>query len=261
MGNDTTANKLCDVLEQAIDWLGPPATLVSDNGPPFNSWQLKQFYSRYGIDHLTTAPYHPASNGIAERFVRSFKEGIIKQQRSGQTDKSRALRNILRSYRWTPHSTTGVAPAEMLFSRSIRTELARLKPATKISRRNPTKFNPGQLVWIANTLKNKGVEWKPGTIQVKIGSMMYKVNLEDGLTGTRHQNQLRARYSSSNQTLDLDPLPDDLLNHSGTTNKDSTSETQQQPTTQQQQPTAQQQQQTPRYPQRIRKPPERYSPP
>ena len=60
-----------------FDFLGPPQTLVSDNGPPFNSFQMGKFYEKYGISHITTAPYHPASNGLAERFVRSFKDGNV----------------------------------------------------------------------------------------------------------------------------------------------------------------------------------------
>ncbi|CAF1275192.1 unnamed protein product, partial [Didymodactylos carnosus] len=88
MGNNTTAKSLCNVLEQAIDWLGPPETLVSDNGPPFSSYEMKDFYKKYGIEHVTTAPYHPASNGLAERFVRSFKEGMMKEQQAGQTNKN-----------------------------------------------------------------------------------------------------------------------------------------------------------------------------
>lgn len=72
MGNNTTASKVCEVLEQVFDWFGPPEMLVSDNGPPFISYEMKQFYDYYGITHLTSAPYHPASNGLAERFVRTF---------------------------------------------------------------------------------------------------------------------------------------------------------------------------------------------
>ena len=37
------------------------------------------------------------------------------------------LCRFLRSYRATPHSTTGIAPASALFSRSIRVRLAEMK--------------------------------------------------------------------------------------------------------------------------------------
>lgn len=79
MGNDTTAANMCKALEQAIASFGPPEVFVSDNGSPFNSYEMEQYFKLYGIKHLNSPPYHPASNGIAERFVRSLQEGIRKK--------------------------------------------------------------------------------------------------------------------------------------------------------------------------------------
>ncbi|CAF3312815.1 unnamed protein product [Rotaria socialis] len=98
MKNNTSAKYVRDALEQVIDWFGPPQTLVTDNGPPFNSYEMKKFYDKYAIKHITSPPYHPASNGLAERFVRSFKEGMLKEQQAGQTNKFCAIRNVLRCY-------------------------------------------------------------------------------------------------------------------------------------------------------------------
>ena len=51
-------------------------TLVSDNAPYFSSREFEEFLRRNGIKHVTSAPYHPASNGMAERAVQVFKTGV-----------------------------------------------------------------------------------------------------------------------------------------------------------------------------------------
>ena len=38
----------------------------------------EELMKRNGIKHVKVAPYHPASNGLAERAVRVFKEGFEK---------------------------------------------------------------------------------------------------------------------------------------------------------------------------------------
>ncbi len=57
----------------------PPEMIVSDNGPAFTSAEFKEFVEKNGMRHLTIAPYHAASNGLAERAVQTVK-------RSPQTD-------------------------------------------------------------------------------------------------------------------------------------------------------------------------------
>ena len=48
---------------------GLPEMLVTDNGSVFTSSDFKDFTKRTGIRHVTSAPYHPASNGLAVRAV------------------------------------------------------------------------------------------------------------------------------------------------------------------------------------------------
>ena len=194
---------------------------------------MKQFYTKYAIQHVTTAPYHPASNGIAERFVRSFKEGMAREQAAGVVNKNIALRNILRTFRWTPHTTTGTPPADMLLQRSVRTSLSRLKPTPPRATPVETQYHVGQLIWAMNHQPNKRPQWIPATVQEHKGSMVYIVQLPDGQLLKRHRNQLRPRVSNDDRSVDLDSLPDNLA--------------------------AQQRKQSPRYPKRIRKPPQRYS--
>ncbi len=53
---------------------GIPELLVYDNGSVFTSDEFKDFLKQNGIRHNTSAPCHPASNGLAERNVQTFKE-------------------------------------------------------------------------------------------------------------------------------------------------------------------------------------------
>lgn len=117
--------------QQAIKFLrhvfsthGLPEVLVSDNSSAFVSGEFQSFVKRSGIRHITSAPYHPASNRPAERGVQSFKEALKKS--SG--DVEARLASFLFAYRLTPHSTTGVSPAELLFGRRPRSLLDSLHP-------------------------------------------------------------------------------------------------------------------------------------
>ena len=60
-----------------------PTTLVSDNGPQFTSSEFASKMSKWKIKHILTPPYHPASNGLAERGVGIVKDKLKKMGVSG----------------------------------------------------------------------------------------------------------------------------------------------------------------------------------
>ena len=90
---------------------GLPEIIVSDNGSAFTSEEFQEFVKQNGIRHLRSAPYHPASNGLAERAVQTFKNAMKKATTS---DLETHLTRFLFQCRITPHTTTGVSPAELL---------------------------------------------------------------------------------------------------------------------------------------------------
>ncbi|PFX20902.1 Retrovirus-related Pol polyprotein from transposon 17.6 [Stylophora pistillata] len=71
--NTKTSAKTTETPQKLSARYSVPAQLVSDNGPKFASEEFQQFLKRNGIKHITSAPYHPATNGLAERAVQSFK--------------------------------------------------------------------------------------------------------------------------------------------------------------------------------------------
>ena len=49
--------------------LGRPFVLRSDNGPCYSSREFHNFLSFYQVDHITSSPHYPQSNGFAEALV------------------------------------------------------------------------------------------------------------------------------------------------------------------------------------------------
>ena len=49
---------------------------MTDNGPQFTVAAFGTFTKLNGIRHTRVAPYHPVSNGEAERFVQTFKHAM-----------------------------------------------------------------------------------------------------------------------------------------------------------------------------------------
>ena len=72
---------------------GIPQEVVSDNGPPYSSFEYKQFATNYGFTHTTSSPRYPQSNGEAERAVKTVKSLLKKSDDSY---------NVLMIYHSTP---------------------------------------------------------------------------------------------------------------------------------------------------------------
>lgn len=138
-----------------------------------------------GIKQITSAPYHPATNGMAERAVQIVKQGLKKiTQGSIRT----RLAKILKAYRITPHSTTGLSPAEMLLGRRPKSRLDLLTPlvAERIESRQQRQkqqhdassrdrcFMEGDTVFVKNF--QAGDKWLPGTISKRSGPVSFEVD-------------------------------------------------------------------------------------
>ena len=80
-----------------------------------------------GIKHIRCSPYHPASNGAVERFVRTFKQTMKANYQDGRTAQHR-LESFLLTYRSTPPATTKEAPCVLFLGRNLCTRLDLLVP-------------------------------------------------------------------------------------------------------------------------------------
>ena len=76
--NSTSSEVTIQKLQQNFSIHGLPEQIVSDNGPAFTSHEFKEYMKQCGIHHIRSSPYHPSSNGLAERAVHTFKSSLKK---------------------------------------------------------------------------------------------------------------------------------------------------------------------------------------
>jgi len=128
----TTSEKVIESLEKIITTHGLPLSLRSDNGPQFSSDTFEQYLKNQGIEHRKTTPLWPQAKGEIERQNKSLLKRMRIAQAEGKEWK-KELRKYLVAYRSTPHTTTGVSPAELLFGRKMRTKLPELREESTAS--------------------------------------------------------------------------------------------------------------------------------
>ena len=222
-----TSQATIEKLRQSFSVFGLPKLLVSDNGTCFTSAEFETFMKQNGIDHVRSAPFHPSSNGLAERAVQTFKEGMKKIK--GDTLQTK-LSRFLFSYRITPHTTTGLSPAELMMSRRLRSALDILMPDVKTkvqqkqlkqkenhdNKKRLRSFAPGDNVFVRNY--SYGPKWIPAVITSSSGPVSYTVTIGNGQTLKRHVDQVRAGLADavpSEPDIRLELLPEENAGSEG----------------------------------------------
>ncbi|XP_055017905.1 LOW QUALITY PROTEIN: uncharacterized protein K02A2.6-like [Boleophthalmus pectinirostris] len=197
----TSANTI-ECLRRSFSSQGLPEMIVSDNGTCFVSAEFQEFMRKNGIEHITSAPYHPSSNGCAERAVQTIKSMMKK---AGESSIHTKVSRVLFSYRITPQSTTGLSPAEMLQGRRLRSTLDLGHPDLRnkverkqcMQKKHHDKLGSGRGFQVGDAVSTRnfsyGPKWVRGFITKVTGPVSYKVMLGDGTVVRRHVDQILAR--------------------------------------------------------------------
>ncbi|XP_055604780.1 uncharacterized protein K02A2.6-like [Uranotaenia lowii] len=200
-----TTFSVIEFLNELFSRFGVPETIVTDNGKQFTSKQFAALCKSNGIQHLRTAPYHPQSNGQAERFVETMKRSMLKIEEGKGGNITEILQTFLQTYRSTP-ILKGKSPAELMIGKKMRTTLdLLLKPqshpseGTLPSRRFEVDDEVYAKIHEANSWK-----WVPRHVIEAVGSVTYNVLL-DSWHGRRklirsHVNQLKPRLNGHQET-------------------------------------------------------------
>ncbi len=198
----STSTATIDSLRTIFSRQGIPQTLVSDNGPQFRSEEFKAFMDRLGVFHTFSPPYHPSTNGQAERFVQTAKAALLAATHGSSSNLQQKLDTFLLAYRTCIHAGTGETPSARLMGRALRTRLDALLPhaqsqmdgklfkETKSQRGRSRCFQEGDLVWARDYLHD--TKWVPGSVLSSCGPLSYMIQVQGG-TWHRHIDQLQDR--------------------------------------------------------------------
>ena len=208
----TTAEKTIQVLRRMFAAYGLPEQVVSDNGSQFTSQEFAEFMKRNGIKHIKSTPYHPSTNGLAERFVQTFKRAMLKDFGSRPTHHQ--LANFLLVYRSSPHTTTNRTPSELFLKQQLRTRMDLLRPDSRVQTRVSEKqgsqkldhdrrsvqreYRVGETIMARNY--RDGPKWMEGVVVERKGPLSYVVQVNHGMLWRRHTDQLRNGPSTVQQT-------------------------------------------------------------
>ena len=93
-------------------------TLVSDNGPCYVAEMFTSLIKEYAVNHITSSPHYPQSNGLAEKFIQIVKNLFYKAKDEG-TD----IYKYLMIYCNTQIESTSKSPMQMLQQKPARSHL------------------------------------------------------------------------------------------------------------------------------------------
>ena len=181
-------------LRQTFSFKRLPHSIVSDNGSCFTGDEFEQFCRANGIKYVRCSPYHPSSNGAAERAVQIVKFYLLKTKGNLED----MLYTLLARYRVTPRGTTGGAPAEFMLKTPPQTRFYLLPPSVQdkvlqkqayYKQRHDTHaaartFMNGDSAWALNFQGNPKL--MPKVIENQLGPMRFTVRLSDRRLWKRH---------------------------------------------------------------------------
>lgn len=133
----TNAEMVIKELSKIFGMFGFAGCVVSDNGPPFNSYELRKYLETNGVKKLFSPPFHPQSNGLVERAVQTVKSVLRKfvNESNNQFQLSEAIEKFLQNYRQLPTTSQNIIPAEKIFAYKQRNIFKALElPTIKIKK-------------------------------------------------------------------------------------------------------------------------------
>ncbi|XP_055348004.1 uncharacterized protein K02A2.6-like [Paramacrobiotus metropolitanus] len=181
-----TTDAVIEALLDMFSHYGPCTEIVSDNGTQFTSEQFSEFCQQYGIRHFRTPPGHPQSNGQAERYVQTVKDGVSKLM----ADQKRLPVALRSSSGATMRSTLDLLVPVLLTTAEKNRERHRRNFDQHTRKKD---FRLGDLVLVRDYRPSRAVDWISGKLIKRESRLIWEVQVSD-LLWRRHANQIRPRF-------------------------------------------------------------------
>lgn len=107
------------VFDGWVARFGAPTFITTDQGTQFEAELFKQLTNFLGCSKTRTSPYHPASNGILERWHRTLKTALTCHLQ-GDTNWLASLPTVLLGLRTAYKDDIKCSTAELLYGTTIR---------------------------------------------------------------------------------------------------------------------------------------------
>ena len=108
-------NVVADVLvKKIILRFGMPLVMHSDQGREFENGLMKSLCNLLGCVKTRTAPYHPESDGMVERFNRMCLMMLSMFVNDRQDNWNELLPFVMHAYRTSVHESTGYSPFRLM---------------------------------------------------------------------------------------------------------------------------------------------------
>ena len=221
----STSSAVIKELGMIFSEFGNPQIFRSDNGPCYSSQEFKFFMQNWLVEHRTSSPHYPQSNGLAESMVKVSKNLIEKAVKQDLP-----WNRLLLDYRCTPISSEIPSPAEILFGRKLRSSISilpsqimndRIRKQRELIAKKEGKFytnvkdfqdrikalpfEAGQNVWLQNSDSRK---YEKAVIREKCrepNSYMVQIPAT-GQCFRRNSNFIKPRQTDKN-SVSTDPQP------------------------------------------------------
>ena len=93
---------------------GMPAVIHSDQGREFENHLMQELCLLFGAHRTRTTPYHPASDGLVERFNRTLLMLLAMFAGENRDDWDDLLPAVMIAYRSSVHESTGFSPYRLM---------------------------------------------------------------------------------------------------------------------------------------------------